>query len=204
MIRICFRYFIFLVNKSGHRWRFFFKKIGPKQEQQHFNYRNDLLVDTSVCHLRELNRPGAKRDDCVSKFKLPNMKTRKGTDTDKSCWRAEKSSSLHPNSRKLYHITWLTFCHAQNTVKLFMLVFTFSHIFGLRGLTRLFRIYQWWNANYFLCYDWLLMITWSRFHLIWNSVVGFGIFPANSLVCVTTTNVRFLDGVHVLLCGNSS
>ena len=105
---------------------------------------------------------------------------------------------------KLYHITWLTFCHAQNTVKLFMLVFTFSHIFGLRGLTRLFRIYQWWNANYFLCYDWLLMITWSRFHLIWNSVVGFGIFPANSLVCVTTTNVRFLDGVHVLLCGNSS
>ena len=112
MIRICFRYFIFLVNKSGHRWRFFFKKIGPKQEQQHFNYRNDLLVDTSVCHLRELNRPGAKRDDCVSKFKLPNMKTRKGTDTDKSCWRAEKSSSLHPNSRKVvsYHLAYFLSC----------------------------------------------------------------------------------------------
>lgn len=76
MIRICFRYFIFLVNKSGHRWRFFFKKIGPKQEQQHFNYRNDLLVDTSVCHLRELNRPGAKRDDCVSK-KLVHFQTSK-------------------------------------------------------------------------------------------------------------------------------
>ena len=59
IVRICFRYFII---KSGHIGDvlffclnvFFFqkKKIGPKQEQQDFNWGNELLVDT-VCSLRE-------------------------------------------------------------------------------------------------------------------------------------------------------